>query len=643
MNNLIQRFFSKEKYPVIALLLLLTVFFLYMAITALSDFGGADSYWHYFITHYAFQRPWQFLDHWGKPLFTALSSPFAYFGYFGLQLFNVLASIASAYVAWCLCRKLKLQFSWLSIMLTLFAPIYFIIVFSGLTEILFGLVLILAVYLFFDEKYVWSAIVISFVTYARTEGFIFIPLFALALLYNKKWFATLFLTTGFVIYGIIGYFHYHDFFWIVTKSPYHGAQDIYGKGSLWHFVKSYREIFGQGLTGLMIFGIVGLCLPFFRKWKKSTLPITEILLIFLPVALYFAAHTYVWWKGLNGSVGLTRVIAGVIPLASVLGVKGINLVAPLINRAKTTKPLILMLICLYIVYDPFDMFKIPIPPGNEEKVFDKVYNWIEKEKPIHNKLWVLNPYLVFKLNMDPYDGTKVGLNFPWPGDLIRETKSGDLMVWDSHFGPAEGHTPLDSLMDRKCFLLKAIFLSDESFYNAQGKLFEIYVFQRTSDTAHLGNRIIMENLQQSYYKRSLLYLNTFSGTGTFCNNEKTNSCFKLSAEIEFTPSLDSVIEQCNLGNQKNFEMSADVFFTDNNPSSFVNLVAVAYFNDEIYFYQSTPAKFDKLVKNKWNHLANKFVLPEIKQKQAKLKVYLWNQNKTEMFVDNLKVEVLQIN
>jgi hypothetical protein len=626
--------FNNETYWVGILLLMSTIFYVIMALTTLTDYGGADSYWHYFITHYAFQRPGLFLDHWGKPLFTALSSPFAYyFGFLGLQLFNVMISISSAYIAWRLCRKLNFQFSWVSIILTLFAPIYFILVASGLTEILFSLVLIMAVYMFFTDKYVFSAIIISFIPFARNEGIIFIPLFALALVYHKKWLPLLFLATGFVFYGIIGYFYYHDFFWLITKSPYHGAKDIYGSGSLWHFVKSYREIFGKGLTWLMILGIIGYVLPFFRKWKRSSLPVTEILLIIMPVALYFAAHSYLWWKGLGGSAGLTRVIAGIIPLASVLGVRGLNLLAPLINRTKATRFVIILLICCYIVYDPFDLYKIPFPPGNEEKVFNKVYNWIEKEKPIENKLWVLHPYLVFKLDMDPYDGKTVGLNFPMIDELTKDTHPGDLMIWDSHFGPNEGHVPLDSFMNNKYFEIKAYFPSDESFYN-QDNPYEIYVFRRTADTTHINNHILLETLKMENYVTTPFYSNTFDTTGIYPDSSKTNACFRINKDLEFSPAMEKVMEETDLKTDDNIEISVDIWPLETKENSFINFVASIAYKSDVYMYQCYPIRFSTLKKNMWNKKEFKFVLPSISNKRAYFKVYLWNNEKNSMLMDN---------
>ena len=623
------------------LLGLAAVFFVIMALTARGDYGGADTYWHYFISHYAFQYPSLFLDHWGKPLFIALSAPFAYFGFVGLQMFNIIVSLLSAYLAWQLAKKTGMQFGFMAILLTLFAPVYFTLVFSGLTENLCGLVLIAAVYLFFDKKYAWAAIAISFIPFARTEGFIFLPLFALALAWNRKWWPISLLLTGFLFYSIIGYFHYHDFWWFFAQNPY-GADsaDIYGHGSIWHFTLSYRELFGYAFTALIIAGGFYFSYCFFRR-PKTILPLTQVLLILMPVAAYFAAHSYVWWKGSMGSVGLLRVIGGMVPLAAVLAVKGFNVITPLLKKKKILQWFILLPLCAYIVYTPFQIYPVPIPAGPEEKVFDKVAEWMINEKVTPKKLWVFNPYLAFKLDMNPYDEKKIGFYFPSGDDLIHYTQPGDVMVWDAHFGPAEGRTPLSSLMNSKFFMLSGYFPSDDSYMTGQGTPFEIYVFSRTGDTVHAPNILILEQLKQERWVRTLVYENTFSDTQTYPDSTKTNSCFLLKKEVEFSPGMEKTLEEIKYVTNDHFEISADMWPLHVDENSYLNFVVSVSDDKDTYFYRSFPIQFNKLEKNKWNPGAFRFIMPEITDKKAVCKVYLWNDQKNEVLIDNLKLSLIR--
>jgi hypothetical protein len=643
MNMGLQKIFRTDTYWAGLLLLLSAIFFVIMALISRGDYGGADSYWHYFITHYAFRYPGLFLHHWGKPLFTALSSPFSYFGFLGLQLFNILASLISACLAWRLGKKLGLQYSWLVIILTLFAPVYFMLVFSGLTENLCGLVLVWAVYLFFNKRFALAAIIISFIPYARTEGFIFLPLFALALAWNRKWPHMLLLFTGLLFYSIIGYFYYHDFFWTFTQNPYgNKSANIYGSGSLWSFASQYRELFGMVFTALLLVGIIEYLLPFFRRWNKK-LPVDGILLIMLPVVLYFAAHSYVWWKGAMGSAGLTRVIAGIIPLAAVLGLKGFNVLLPLLNMKKWLKWTVIIPLSIFIIKEPFDILPIPFPTGLEERVFDKVYNWIKKEKPIENKLWVLHPYLVFKLDMNPYDGKTVGLNFPLVEELTKDTRPGDLMVWDAHFGPNEGRVPLESFMNNKYFELKAFFPSDVSFYNSQGMPYEIYVFRRTADTMHIDNPILLEKLKKENFDTISIYSNKFDTTGVYPDSAKNNACFRINKDLEYSPGMEKLMKETILKTDDNIEISVEIWPLEADENSLINFVASISHKNNVYLYQCYPIRINTLRKNSWNKKEFKFVLPSINDDRASFKAYLWNSEKNSMLMDNLNVKLIKSN
>jgi hypothetical protein len=641
MNNWVGLFFSKEKHLVWILLLMLTGFFLYLALASGGVYGGADTYLHYAISHYAFRYPYLFVDHWGKPLFTALSSPFSQMGFFGLQLFNIILSLLSAYLAYGVCKRLELQYSWLSILLVLFAPVYFILVFTGLTEILFGLVLILGVFLFFREKYWLAAITISFLPFARTEGFVILPLFALAFGYRKKWLPIIFLATGFLFYSLAGYAHYKDFLWFFTKNPYIGAQDIYGKGSLWYFLLSYREIFGIGFTFLILLGIANCFLPFFIKNRNKSYPVVEILLILLPVVIYFAAHSYLWWKGMNGSLGLIRVMAGIIPLAAVLGIKGINLLMPFINKRKKLFIIPGILLLWFIIYEPFSIYTIPFPNGPEELVLDKTAFWIKKENMDQQRTYSGNAYLFFKLNLDVFDEKKGSMNFPPKEELLNWTNPGDLFVWDAHFGPNECRTPMERLMNNKYFLLKAIFLPDESFLTMGGHPYEVYVFQRQIDTVHADNSTILKEILANQFVKRQIYLNTFSTTNIFADNDHSNSCFLMKKDIEYSPGMDTKIKQCNFGNNRNFEMSIDVFPINKGNTATIDFVSSVSSSSKTYVYNTFTIDPCKLEKYKWNTLLYSFSIPKKVSGDAEFKVYLWNNNKTEIYLDNLKVNVIE--
>ena len=63
-----------------------------------------------------------------------------------------------------------------------------------------------------------------------------------------------------------------------------------------------------------------------KSFEYSNILKAEYLIIFLPFLSYFCLHSFLWWKGMGGSMGLIRVITAVIPLASLICLKGFNLI-----------------------------------------------------------------------------------------------------------------------------------------------------------------------------------------------------------------------------------------------------------------------------------------------------------------------------
>ncbi len=245
-----------EKYLVPAILLILVISYAILAIISEGTHGGADDIGHYRRSRYAFQFPEFFLYHWGKPFFTALSSPFAQFGFKGIRIFNVLAGTLAAYYTYRTAILLKFKFPVLAIFLVISSPLYTVLMLSGMTEILGSLVLILSIFLFFKKKYIWSALVLSFMPFVRNEALVILPLFFVALIWLKQWKAIPFLAFGFIFYSIVGGFYYDDFLWVVNEMPYKGnAQGIYGSGELLHYVKASKYIIGSGLSVLILAGL----------------------------------------------------------------------------------------------------------------------------------------------------------------------------------------------------------------------------------------------------------------------------------------------------------------------------------------------------------------------------------------------------
>lgn len=472
-----------ERNMLVLLLLLLAAMFGYFAITWEGFYGGADNIAHYRISRYSFEYPHLFLDHWGKPLFTLLSAPFSQFGFTGIRLFNVSAGLLAALFTWLTAKKLELKNSLLVVIFTLFSPIYFVLLPTGLTEILFSLVLILSVYLFFNGNYFWSAILVSFLPFARTEGIVIIPLFFLSFLYVRKFFPIIFLFTGSLIYSVAGFFQYGDLLWLIHQNPYTGAKDIYGSGDLFHFVRTINQTTGLPLAIIMTLGVVFLVIESIGQKISSDRKRNQLFLFLIGggFIIYMAAHSYAWWKGLGGSLGLVRVMAGVIPLATLLGLKGYNSFTTVLRFPVILKSIVSLGLITLIVYYPLKKYR-DFPLGEDEKTVKEAATWLKGTDYYYGKVYYYHLFFIHFLERNPFDQEIASEKLPVVEYPSRDIPVGSIVQWDSHFGPNEGRMPLERLQNDPGLELMKVFEPKTPLKTWKGDDFVVYIFHRIDES-----------------------------------------------------------------------------------------------------------------------------------------------------------------
>ncbi|WP_188561173.1 hypothetical protein [Hymenobacter frigidus] len=233
-----------------------------MAFITRGTYDSGDSIKHYLFARYAFEHPLNLLESWAKPLFTLLAAGPAQAGFMGMKLFQCAVVATSAWCAYVVARSLRLPAPELTILFAYAMPDYFLIQFSGLTEPLFGLVLV-----------------------------------------------------GAVALGEPG--------WVFARNPY-ATVSVYGHGNWNHFLISLPGMLGWVLTLLAALGggrMLRDCLRPARR--QEPLFSAELLLVYGSITVFVLAHTIFWARGLFNSFGLTRVLDVTAPLFAVVAVNGL--------------------------------------------------------------------------------------------------------------------------------------------------------------------------------------------------------------------------------------------------------------------------------------------------------------------------------
>jgi hypothetical protein len=412
---------------------------------------SGDGLAHYFIAQRVWQNPVDLLNHWGKPLFTLFAAPFAYFGYTTYICFNVLIYCSTLYVAFLLSKKLKFQSALLLIYpLGLLTSLdYAGNILGGMTEVFFGFLVLLSCLLLIQKRWVWFAVLVSFLPFSRSEGQIMIPLALLVLVYFKAWKAIPFLFFGFLIYALVGLFAFDEFWWYFTQNPYRDASDIYGHGSWMHYINFWYV--HLGVFGLLLL-ILGLPVFFYIATRRKN-DSTKILAVFYLATIYFGilfTHMVLWAYGKNGALGLTRL--------AIHGWPGLLLGLLLVidsvlekNHLKFVFTGFSLVICIFlIVIFPFVPGK-PFPKiasPDERAVLDATDFTAQLLKNNHiNRVYYYHPLIAYaaRVNLKDTSGVYIQKKFENFEKDLSNIKSSDLIILDTHFGFRDMNFPQEKM------------------------------------------------------------------------------------------------------------------------------------------------------------------------------------------------------
>lgn len=483
MRNLataMQNNYNRSQRILLAIsLLTVSAYFIWMAFQSTGLLEPGDGIVHHIIAKYAPTKPDLFLDHWGKPLFTLLSSPFAQMGFPGMIIFNVILFIITSCLIYRWAEKRKNPFAWLAPLLLISSGVYFKMVNAGMTEILFATVLTVSFFLFTEQKYILGSLVYSFSLFSRPEGMLIMPIYFVFLLWKRQWKAIPFLGFGFVIYAIVGYFHFKDILWYVHNNPYPAEAPFYGHGAPYDFLKAHHEIWGSFMVVLCIVGLCCLIISFFNK--KYHLQVADyLLLVVIPAMVVLGVHSYIWWKGIHASLGLTRVISTVVPLFVIISLIALNGLKRLLieriipTRYVPTSVLLGSFLLGIFLLKTNGWFKLlPVAQSPQQLLLSEAAEWY-KANPPSGKTYFADHYFAFKANINRYD-IKQAAEF-YVVDKVDPAlgmQTGDFFVWDAHFGPNEGGISKEKITENDNIEVVKAFAPKDTFYVLGGYRYEI--------------------------------------------------------------------------------------------------------------------------------------------------------------------------
>ncbi len=520
---------TPANWPVVAVLLMVFCAFASLAYFfdgSISD----DDRAHYLIARYSWSYPELLLDLWGRPAYTLLSSPFAQFGIRAAGVFNVLVSLASCYVAFAIAQALGLTRPWLAAAFTAVQPLFVLLSVGTLTEPLFSLLLAASVLFYLRDNFVKSALCMSLLPMARLEGFAFIALWTLLLLWRGRWKAAACLAVFPLLVNTAGFLASGEPLFLLRYNPYGTGGGVPSNPWMWwDYVVRWPTVTGPLLLPLITLGL--LCAVEIRKWLVSA--VTAAL-----VGLYFVAYT----RGAAADITKDQVIAlrlfvSAAPLLGVLATQGIHylfahsqsrtrrvilplvglqalmftwwwampgsylgrlhlvttwlVVLAVVGRAALSSPrlrsvvetgfigLALLIAGVHLVR----WWPLQGPPSVVDVMLSDTADWFQSSDWKGRPVVAITPRFWMRSRKDPYE-TSYAVGYKAFGrgyeDLVREAAPGTVIVWDTQ---RFSGVPLDAFSPREFRVIRSFSTSDDPedryFHRGQAP-FRVVVFEKVS-------------------------------------------------------------------------------------------------------------------------------------------------------------------
>jgi hypothetical protein len=415
-------------------------------VIVLCTFNGTgdagDSIMHYLYAKHSFHHNELFFNHWAKPIYVLLASPFAQFGIIGIKVFNALLMLLCSIFTYKTIQTLGIKSPIVGPIILICSPLTFILTFSGLTEPLFATLLVYSIYLLSSNRTLAGCIAASFLPFVRSEGLIIIGVLLIYLLLKRELRRIPWLMMGSIIYSLAGSFVFSDILWVFTDIPYAQLSSPYNhlysnEGRIYHFFVQMNYVVGVPIYVLFWIG----SLSFLAKIKKTFFDFNLSILVFVSFAAFFTAHTLFWYLGIFNSMGLKRVLISVAPLMSIISLVGYNTILSLLRNKWMVKKICSIGLIGIIIIFPFTSnpaaikWKRDMNLNADQRLCQEVNSFIHEHSLNDRRIFFLHPYLSETLAIDWFDSSvRKDLNVAG----LKEIQNGDIVIWDNWFSVVEG-------------------------------------------------------------------------------------------------------------------------------------------------------------------------------------------------------------
>lgn len=239
-------------------------------------------------------------------------------GFTFLHFFNSVLSAITVLYSYKIIKKLGGKSSFLIFFLLGLQPLWFMLAFRNFSEFLAAFLLVMAAWNHFNKKFIFAALLLSYVALTRQEFHILLGGYFLILIFKKQWVPALCTGVLTVLHNLMGFLITDDPLYLMNQVLKYstGHNDAYPKrGFDYYFVMS-NVVFGA--VSIMLF-INYISISIIKRKKPNFILLVPVITTFL---LYCIFNHQTWDIGVGG--GNLRYVIPIAPFMCILGVLSID-------------------------------------------------------------------------------------------------------------------------------------------------------------------------------------------------------------------------------------------------------------------------------------------------------------------------------
>ncbi len=479
-----------------------------------TGFYQDDEIGHYRNIRQFWGDPFSIMGNQPKPGWKILLVVPGLFGFTGVAIAHCLIAALTVVMTYRLGRAMKMKNSSLAALFLAAQPLYLQLSFRSYSEITAALFIVLSLYFYYRERWIWAALASSYVFSIRQEFALVSIGLGVIFLMRRQWIPFLALAWMPVLLALIG--------WIATGTPTWLLDDMQRIGlgvevphkPFWHYFETYIYMVGPIVLPLLVLGYWKTFFPFERVKEQ----ISEHGFLFFTYTIMAAWAVISAWDVPNfgANPGHWRYLLSIAPLTAIYAAKGANAMVEnrspalnyvilslfavislvflardtngfvLIERARYDHVLVVVgVLAVYAAYASLRLLNAwgvtvlllvtlvgftiyaekPRTLDNEASTVKQAAEWYLGQTEEFQQRPLYGNHVLFRYFAD-IDINDVNRDRGLRLETIKDARDGSVVIWDSHYGNSQfgGNVPMEFFQENPHFkLLQQFVAPDQSF------------------------------------------------------------------------------------------------------------------------------------------------------------------------------------